>query len=65
MPTSGALLTQELYNLIPDISTVFDTLVVGDNGLLANIKTGEPVRNIEAGWINDILARTQITADYL
>lgn len=62
MPTSGALLTQDLYNLIPDISTVFDTLVVGDNGLLANIKTGEPVRNIEAGWINDILARTQITA---
>ena len=59
MPETS-LLTKELNNLIPDISIVFDTLVQGDNGLLANVKTGEPVKNIEAGWIDDVLAKTEV-----
>lgn len=60
MPETS-LLTKELENKIPDISVVFDTLVTTDNGLLANIKQGVPVKNIEAGWIDDILARTEIS----
>lgn len=59
MPETS-LLSKELENLIPDISTVFDTLVADDAGLLANIKTGLPVKNIEAGWIDDVLARAEI-----
>ena len=59
MPETS-LLTKELNNLIPDISNVFDTLVASENGLLANIKTGFPVKNIEAGWIDDVLAKTEV-----
>lgn len=60
MPETS-FLTKELENIIPDISTVFDTLVANDAGLLANIKEGLPVKDINPGWIDDVLARAEIS----
>lgn len=56
------LLTKELLNAKEAISDIFQTLVVEDNGLLSLIKIGDPVKNIEAGWIDDILAKTEVQA---
>ena len=59
MPESP-LLTYDLNNIIPDISKVFDTLIANENGLLNVIKVGDPVYDIEPGWIDDIMQVTQI-----
>lgn len=58
----GELLTKELLNKKEAISDVFQTLVVEDAGLLSLIKIGDAVKNIEAGWIDDLLSRTEVTA---
>lgn len=49
--------TKNLDNLIPAFEKTFDALVVGDNALLARIPVGEPVKNLEAGWIDNVLEK--------
>lgn len=54
------MLTKNLENLKPVVDEVFNTLVIGENSLLARIPVLAPVRNIEAGWIDDVIAKLEV-----
>ena len=54
------MFTKELENLKPVVDEVFKTLVIGENSLLSRIPVLAPVRNIEAGWIDDVMAKLEV-----